>query len=336
MPVTVTQKSPTNNSVLISWNSNPAANVDANVYISTTQSDLINPPTFPASVTSAAADQSGLLPGVTDFTATINGLVAGTTYYLLCEADGVYSIYPDSFTTTGTVPVPVPITVQDSGVNVSSLSPLTLTFDWDGPNSAQGQVYFGTTPTTLALAGTDSNSGARHFYSISQGLSFNQTYYYQVASLDSTGTVLSQGPVMAVMTPASPSNNTYLVTPIPIPWYPRPPIIPFPPPHPPVIPFVTNPHIHPGGRTVITVETRNGTLPASNALVEFTLSDPTMGKLGHGNLIGGSLVQLYSDPHMFESVVFISSGKIGSVKVGVRVVGSTHANAAASATIQVS
>ena len=337
MPVTITQKSPANNSVQIGWNSNPAANVDANVYISTTQSDLSNPPTFPASVISAVADQTGQLPGITDFTATVTGLSSGTTYYILCEADGVYSPYPDSFTTTGTVPVPTPITVQDSAVNIPSLSPLTLAFEWDGPNSAQGQVYFGTSPTGLTLAGTDSNAGARHFYSISQGLSFNQTYYYRVVSLDSTGTVLSQGPVMAVTTPAAPSNNTYLVTPVPIPNYPRPPIWPpFPPPHPPVIPFVTNPQMHAGGRAVITVETRNGNLPASNALVEFKLSDSTMGKLGHGNLIGGDRVQLYSDPHMFESVVFISSGKLGSVTVSVRVVGSSHANASASAVIHVS
>jgi hypothetical protein len=337
MAVTITQKTPSNNSVLIGWNSNPAANVDANAYISTVQTDLGNPPNFPASVLSASADQSGLLPGVTNFTATLNGLSPGTTYYVLCEADGSYSPYPDSFTTTGTVSgPPVPITVQDLAVDIASLSPLTLTFEWDGPDTAQGQVYIGTSPTGLALSGTDLNAGARHFYSINQGLAFNQTYYYQVVSADATGAPVSQGPVMAVATPAAPSNNTYLVTPVPLPGYPHPPIFPFPPPHPPVIPFVTNPHVHPGGRAVITVETRNGSLPASNALVEFKLSDPTMGKLGHGNLIGGDRVQLYSDPHMFETAIFISSGKIGSVTVGIRVVGSTHAHATASATIQVS
>lgn len=337
MAVTITQKTPSNNSAVIGWNSNPAANVDANVYVSPNQADLANPPNFPATVISTPADQTGLLPGVTSFTATVNGLLPGTTYYVLCEADSSYSAYPDSFTTTGSSVPPVPITVQDAAVTVSSVAPLTLQFVWDGPNCPQGQVYLGTSPTNLALAGTDTNAGARHSYSISQGLSFSQTYYYQVVSADASGNPVSQGPVMAVVTPAAPNNNTYLVTPVPIPNYPRPiPFPPFPPPHPPVIPFVTNPNIHPGGRSVITVETRNGLLPAVNALVEFTLSDPTMGKLGHGNLIGGDKVQLYSDPHMFETVVFVSSGKVGSVRVGVRVVGSSHANATASAVIQVS
>jgi|GEM_PF-5201083 len=337
MAVIITQKTPTNNSVQIGWNSTPAANVDANVYISTNQADLSAPPSFPASVISAPADQSGLLPGVNNFTATLTGLTPGTLYYVLCEADSSYSPYPDSFTTTGTITPPVPITVQDAAVTISSVSPLTLQFAWDGPDCPQGQVYLGSSAASLALAGTDTNAGARHTYSITQGLAFNQTYYYQVVSADASGNPLSQGPVMALTTPAAPNNNTYLVTPVPLPNYPRPiPFPPFPPPHPPVIPFVTNPNIHPGGRSVITVETRNGLLPAVNALVEFTLSDPTMGKLGHCNLIGGAKVQLYSDPHMFETVVFISSGKLGSVTVGVRVVGSSHAHATASAVIHVS
>jgi len=337
MAVTITQKSPSNNSVVLGWNSNPPANVDANAYVSPNQSDLSNPPNFPSAVISVPADQTGLLPGVSSFTATINGLLPGTLYYVLCEADGSYSPYPDSFTTTGTPPPPpVSINDQDVAITLGVASPMSVSFDWIGPDATQGQVWIGSSPMSLALAGTDTNMGARHSYMVNQGINYSQTYYCQVVSVDSGGNPVSQGPVLAFATPMQPNNNLYLAAPPLVPPFPRP--LPFPPVLPPhyLIPFVSNTHIHPGGRSVITVDTRNGAVAAANALVEFSLSDPTMGKLGHGNLIGGSLVQVLSDPYALESVVFISSGKTGSVAVGVRVMGSTHVNSTARAVIQVS
>ena len=103
MSVTITNKVPGGSSIQLGWNSNPAANTDANAYIATDPADFNTP-----NCISVPADQSGLLPGVTDFTATPTGLTPGTAYYVMCEADGLDSA-TDTFTTTGTPPGPTPI-----------------------------------------------------------------------------------------------------------------------------------------------------------------------------------------------------------------------------------
>jgi|GEM_PF-4908950 len=102
MAVTIMSKTPANNSIVLGWNSTPAANVDANAYVATDPSDFNTP-----NCISVSADQSGLLPGVNNFTATVTGLTSGTPYYVMCEADGVDSAV-DSFQTTGNPPGPTP------------------------------------------------------------------------------------------------------------------------------------------------------------------------------------------------------------------------------------
>lgn len=102
MSVTVTNVTPANNSVALGWNSNPAANTDANAYVATDPADFNTPDCI-----SVPADQSGLLPGVTSFTATPAGLTPGTSYYAMCEADGADSTVTP-FKTTGNPPGPTP------------------------------------------------------------------------------------------------------------------------------------------------------------------------------------------------------------------------------------
>jgi hypothetical protein len=102
MAVTITNQTPGDNSIQLGWNSNPAANTDANAYVATDPADFNTP-----NCISVPADQSGLLPGVTDFTATVTGLTSGTSYFVMCEADGVDSAVAN-VQTTGNPPGPTP------------------------------------------------------------------------------------------------------------------------------------------------------------------------------------------------------------------------------------
>jgi len=102
MAVTITNLAPADTSVVLGWNSNPPANVDANAYVATDPADFNTPDCI-----SVPADQSGLLPGVTSFTATPSGLTPGTNYYAMCEADGADSTI-STFKTTGNPPGPTP------------------------------------------------------------------------------------------------------------------------------------------------------------------------------------------------------------------------------------
>jgi hypothetical protein len=83
----------TNTSVILRWTSNPAANNDANGYVGISAGNY---------GFSTPADQSGQLPGVASFTATISGLNPGTSYVAMAEADGANSS-TQSFATTGGV-----------------------------------------------------------------------------------------------------------------------------------------------------------------------------------------------------------------------------------------
>lgn len=102
MAVTITSKNPGDTMVSMGWNSNPPANVDANVYVATDPADFNTPDAIVV-----PADQAGQLPGITDFTATVTSLSPATTYYVMCEADGVDSAM-DTFVTTGNPPGPTP------------------------------------------------------------------------------------------------------------------------------------------------------------------------------------------------------------------------------------
>ena len=83
----------TSTSVTLRWTSNPAANNDANAYVGTSVGN------FGFTV---PADQSGQLPGVSSFTATVNGLTPGTSYVAMAEADGANST-TQSFSTASAV-----------------------------------------------------------------------------------------------------------------------------------------------------------------------------------------------------------------------------------------
>lgn len=102
MAVTISNLAPADTSVALGWNANPAANTDANAYVATDPADFNTP-----NCISIPADQSGLLPGVTSFTATPTGLTPGTSYYAMCEADGADSTVTP-FKTTGNPPGPTP------------------------------------------------------------------------------------------------------------------------------------------------------------------------------------------------------------------------------------
>ena len=121
MPVTITQKNPGDDNIQLGWNSNPAANTDANAYVATDPADFNTPDCI-----SVPADQTGQLPGITDFTATVTGLTSGTSYYVMCEADGADSSV-DSFKTTGTPPGPSPVAHLTPKGDNDGDGP-----DWDG------------------------------------------------------------------------------------------------------------------------------------------------------------------------------------------------------------
>ena len=76
-----------------------------------------------------------------------------------------------------------------SNVGVSGLTSRTVTITWTTDESANSEVYYGTTTTSLYSSVSDTAMVTGHSISLT-GLSMGTTYYYEVRSTDSVGHIM--------------------------------------------------------------------------------------------------------------------------------------------------
>jgi hypothetical protein len=303
------------NHATITWQGDDFANNIAECYVACTQADLANP--------AKRITKPGFVPDMSfqaEIPAVGNGdtpLAPGAAYFCQAMMENVLSA-PQQFTTQGGSTLPL----SNVQVMFEPINPLTVKIAWKGPWSEKGRVFMGTASGVFASVGEDLVPGECHTVTINQipgtgNLQFNQKYFYKVASVDASGTVLGSSDELVLLTPKQASGTVTLQAP------------------PAPLPTLSQSPLPAGGRCVITFSVRDGASASNRNLIEFQLTDPSMGKLGAMNLFGTDRIQLLSDPKVYESVDFFSSGKKGTATVRVRVVGGTNPNAQKTVNIQV-
>jgi len=132
-----------------------------------------------------------------EHTATLTGLIGGTTYYYCIHATDLSSnttnSCPHSFTTEPT-PVVVPVTPSDTTapqISLITVAPITTTgatVAWTTNELATSQIQYGTTINygqTSSLGGTASLTHSTTLASLSP----DTTYHYRLTSTDTSGNV---------------------------------------------------------------------------------------------------------------------------------------------------
>jgi hypothetical protein len=312
--VSILNVNPSTNNAVIIWQADDFAS-SAECYVACTQADLSNP--------AKRITKAGVVPDMS-FQAEIPApafgdtpLAPGTNYFCQAMADGVLSA-PQAFTTQGASVLPL----SNVQFLFDPITPLTVKVSWKGPWSEKGRVFMGNVSGVYVSVGEDLVPGEIHTVSVGQipgvgALQFNQKYFLKVASADASGTVLGCSEELVLLTPKQAGNSVVLQNP------------------PAPIPLLSQSPLPAGGRCVITFSVRDGAQAANRHLIEFQLTDPSMGKLGAMNLFGTDRIQLLADPRVYESADFFSSGKKGTATVRVRVVGGTNPNAQKTVNIQV-
>ncbi|NLD91586.1 MAG: 4Fe-4S binding protein [Fibrobacter sp.] len=185
-PGTLTKGTVTDSSIAISWQSASGA-LSYKVYFSTSQNG-----TYEVHGTATGTQY------------TLNGLTAGTTYYIKVTAisgtrESAASGVLSAQTAVKAASVP-------SGVKATSVSATSITVIWTAVESAVSYIiYGGTSSSSLAQIGTSTSTTFSH-----TGLTAATTYYYAVASVNAGGTSARSTTVSAATGTAAPSTPTGL------------------------------------------------------------------------------------------------------------------------------
>lgn len=185
-PGTLTKGTVTDSSIAISWQPASGA-LSYKVYLSTSQNG-----TYEVHGTATGTQY------------TLNGLTAGTTYYIKVTA--ISGTRESAASGTLSAQTGVKIASVPSGVKASAVSATSITVTWTGAEGASSYIiYGGTLSESLAQIGTATTANFSH-----TGLTAATTYYYAVASVNAGGTSARSTTVSAATGTATPSTPTGL------------------------------------------------------------------------------------------------------------------------------
>ena len=157
----------TNNSAIITWTTNIAADSTVNY-----------------GLTTSYGSQQANSSQVTSHSITLTGLSAKTTYHYQCVSTNAYGTGTSTDFTFSTVGPPVISNVQSSGITAT-----TATITWTTDVASDSTVNYGLT-TSYGSQQANSSQVTSHSISLS-GLTPNTTYHYQCVSTNAYGTATS-------------------------------------------------------------------------------------------------------------------------------------------------